>query len=52
MKTPEIEKEYPGPAQYNLGAKRNGVAFTLKPKIKDPNGKSTFSYLLIQTRLK
>lgn len=42
MKTPEIEKEYPGPGQYSLGAKRNSVAFTLKPKITDHNGKSFF----------
>lgn len=42
MKTPEIEKEYPGPGQYSLCAKRNSVAFTLKPKITDHNGKSIF----------
>lgn len=43
MKAPEIEKDFPGPAHYNIAgnAKDKGVASTLHPKIKNLRGKNS-----------
>lgn len=41
MKSPEIEKEYPGPAEYNLASssKGKGLAYTLHPRVRNLDGK-------------